>query len=428
MKKAYCTTCACLDCSVAGANCSGSCGTANFKGDGFCDDNNNNCGCAWDGGDCCGSTGKAKQFNYCTACKCLDPTELDTGCTGACWKTAYADDGFCDDQNNNCGCSWDGGDCCGGKTNYCTRCLCLDPDFVAGGCTSSCSSPGYYDDGFCDDNNNNCGCGWDGGDCCGNSGKAKQFSYCTACNCLDPVALAGTCNQGCGSPGYYDDGFCDDNNNNCGCGWDGGDCCGNSGKAKQFSYCTACKCLDPVALAGSCDQGCGSPTYVDDGFCDDNNNNCGCGWDGGDCCGSSGKAKQFNYCTECDCLDPDAYCISTCGAAAYYDDGFCDDSNNNCGCGWDGGDCCGSSGKAKQFSYCSVCACIDSAVGPPALGCDGACGSQAYVADGWCDDNNNNCACSWDGGDCCGSTGETTQFNYCTVCKCLDPTLAAASA
>ena len=31
-------------------------GNVKFKGDGVCDDNNNNAGCAWDGGDCCAGT------------------------------------------------------------------------------------------------------------------------------------------------------------------------------------------------------------------------------------------------------------------------------------------------------------------------------------------------------------------------------------
>lgn len=29
------------------------CQTDGWKGDGFCDDENNVCGCDWDGGDCC---------------------------------------------------------------------------------------------------------------------------------------------------------------------------------------------------------------------------------------------------------------------------------------------------------------------------------------------------------------------------------------
>ena len=39
-------------------------------------------------------------------------------------------DNFCDDDNNNAGCGWDGGDCCGGNTDYCYKCECLDPNFV----------------------------------------------------------------------------------------------------------------------------------------------------------------------------------------------------------------------------------------------------------------------------------------------------------
>ncbi len=62
-----------------------------------------------------------------------------------------------------------------------------------------------------------------------------------------------------------------------------------------------CGCQDPNA---TCTGQCSKTIYVGDGFCDDGNNNCGCGWDGGDCCGSSGKLKQYNYCTDCDCLDP----------------------------------------------------------------------------------------------------------------------------
>ena len=40
------------------------------------------------------------------------------------------DDKFCDDDNNNGACAWDGGDCCGDNVNkqYCTACKCLDPE------------------------------------------------------------------------------------------------------------------------------------------------------------------------------------------------------------------------------------------------------------------------------------------------------------
>merc|ERR1712146_457582 len=115
-------------------------------GDGFCDDANNNCNCDWDAGDCCGFDNK---YNYCTYCLCLDPdsdlyvnkvttlpptTKLVTlyPCDVACKKDAWRDDNYCDDDNNHCGCDWDGGDCCGADNKYtlCTDCACLDPDFT----------------------------------------------------------------------------------------------------------------------------------------------------------------------------------------------------------------------------------------------------------------------------------------------------------
>ena len=38
--------------------------------------------------------------------------------------------------------------------------------------------------------------------------------------------------------------------------------------------------------------------------------------------------------------------------------------------------------------------------------------------DGYCNDENNNEACFFDGGDCCGPGHET--FSNCTECKCLE--------
>ena len=46
------------------------CEFIHYKGDGFCDDGNNNEGCEYDGGDCCGSN---IDTSYCTLCQCLDP-------------------------------------------------------------------------------------------------------------------------------------------------------------------------------------------------------------------------------------------------------------------------------------------------------------------------------------------------------------------
>ena len=47
-------------------------------------------------------------------------------------------------------------------------------------------------------------------------------------------------------------------------------------------------------------SGCGGkPEWIKDGFCDDRNNNEGCDFDGGDCCGHASVNKRF--CRECKC-------------------------------------------------------------------------------------------------------------------------------
>ena len=99
----------------------------------------------------------------------------------------------------------------------------------------------------------------------------------------------------------------------------------------------------------------------------------------------------------------------TCGSPQWKGDNYCDDENNNAGCDYDGGDCCGDD---VNTTYCKECACLS------APACPGKCKYNSWKGDNWCDDENNNCGCEWDGGDCCGSNVRT---NYCTVCACLDP-------
>ena len=47
---------------------------------------------------------------------------------------------------------------------------------------------------------------------------------------------------------------------------------------------------------------CTSPyrQYIGNGWCVDENNNAGCGYDGGDCCGPNVRTQ---YCIECQCLE-----------------------------------------------------------------------------------------------------------------------------
>ena len=52
--------------------CQVECAVPQFKGDTYCDDQNNNAGCDWDGGDCCG---EEVSTLYCTVCECLEESE-----------------------------------------------------------------------------------------------------------------------------------------------------------------------------------------------------------------------------------------------------------------------------------------------------------------------------------------------------------------
>ena len=83
-------------------------------GDSFCDDETNNAGCHFDGGDCCGTNANAHQYYYCNECICY------------CTHTSWIGDGFCDDVTNNADCNFDGGDCCGRNVNtqWCNECIC----------------------------------------------------------------------------------------------------------------------------------------------------------------------------------------------------------------------------------------------------------------------------------------------------------------
>merc|ERR1712110_261544 len=77
---------------------------------------------AWADDDC-----KLESFSIC------EPN-MEEGCG----KPQWANDDYCDDENNHAACNWDGGACCNhhayseGVYNYygfCEDCLCLDPDF-----------------------------------------------------------------------------------------------------------------------------------------------------------------------------------------------------------------------------------------------------------------------------------------------------------
>ena len=86
------------------------------------------------------------------------------------------------------------------------------------------------------------------------------------------------------------------------------------------------------------------------GFCNDITNYQDCYFDGGDCCGS---CVISNYCSECVCLDPEAFVTSTLNPLL--GNGYCNDEANNENCNFDGGDCCGPCINTK---YCIECECL----------------------------------------------------------------------
>ena len=79
--------------------------------------------------------------------------------------------------------------------------------------------------------------------------------------------------------------------------------------------------------------------------------------------------------------------------------GFCNDETNNAACNFDGGDCCGCDVNQE---HCSKCKCL-------------GCKYTHLVSNGICNDESNNKDCSYDGGDCC--LLEPNK-DHCTECLC----------
>lgn len=79
---------------------------------------------------------------------------------------------------------------------------------------------------------------------------------------------------------------------------------------------------------------CPGYSNIGDGICNDGNNIEVCMYDGGDCCLRDLDKSQ---CTDCNCITEDDF--DPCPEAERIDDGNCDQMNNNTICSYDGGDC-----------------------------------------------------------------------------------------
>lgn len=164
----------------------------------------------------------------------------------------------------------------------------------------------YLNDGYCDEltgeEYNSASCSWDGGDCCESTCITSLYTcgY-SGYNCKDESAsdfLNGTCAVHASTVG---DGYCDAfyyssdaHLNTEACGWDGGDCCPSTcvGDCDHVVY----ECKDPEARDYNTTSDCHAPhpSWLADGYCDDDGSDSGslynsgvCSWDGGDCCATT---------------------------------------------------------------------------------------------------------------------------------------------
>merc|ERR1712037_904828 len=269
-----------------------------------CHDCKGKCICKKDECNVCGGKGAGSDMKACAAKKGV--------------QVKWIGDKTCDDVHNICACGWDKGDCCGDKNEYkfCKKCGCRDPKYKkvekkgpCGKCSGKCAKPKYKGDKHCDDANNICGCDWDGGDCCGSK---NNYNFCDkkkGCKCLDCEfkhqgdKCTNKIKGKCGNAKWKGDKNCDDENNNAGCAWDGGDCCGSKNK---YEYCKKCECKDCTkstkgdTCVKTAKKTCGAKDFVGDKYCDDSNNNAGCNWDKGDCCGTK---NNYKFCKDCKCRD-----------------------------------------------------------------------------------------------------------------------------
>ena len=172
--------------------------------------------------------------------------------------------------------------------------------------------------------------------------------------------------------------------------------------------------------------------------CDYENNNEECAYDGGDCCPCTNlDSWDDDYAGEIwdifcrdpssGCLDPRVHMYPNCtdGVIPDIGDGWCNVENNNEGCRFDGGDCCDCA-RADDESSFSLCAdpgavCYN----PTAVTVQSSCitGKIGLIGNGVCDTVNNNKECLYDGGDCCMCTCTNGPFRRCGYFgfSCVDP-------
>ena len=195
-------------------------------------------------------------------------------------------------------------------------------------------------------------------------------------------------------------------------------------------------CYNPAAVALHWECTDGDISDVGNGWCDFENNNEGCGFDGGDCCECTSTDDGFSF-PSLLCVDPSSPCYDPAAVALQLNctdgyirdigDGHCDYDNNNEECLYDGGDCCECT-HTDNGSFPSSFRCVDPSAAcynSVAVALKSNC-TDGYIADvgnGRCDAENNNEACLYDGGDCCPCTCTDWLPKDCGIngFSCVEP-------
>ena len=264
--------------------------------------------------------------------------------------------------------------------------------------TDCCYLPVTGDEDFC---SSEIPCGEDEGDC-DNDDQCKENHKCGTNNCrssldfhsqidccLDVVEDFCTIFHPCG----VSEGDCD-SHDVCQTGL----LCGLDNCPDNFDNTTDCCFVDVTKI-------CEHVSWINDNYCDDDNNNVECEWDGGDCCGSNVNTL---FCSACECLDPDPEI-----------EHFCSTENP---CKGDEGDC-DSDDECQGNFKCGTNNCPKALALDPEVDCcvelkDECVNFGDFWGDSICDDVLNNDLCKWDGGDCC---LDDINSNYCLACECLGP-------